>query len=157
MTRTPEKQENQDRAKRPDNPHCRQIEEKDLNEGGGVDPRDGSGQDKASEGREKHNGCTRRADGPGLESPGAARRPDGMADAGKQVQLGKDREKDNEDATSRGENFQVYRRKNDSGIHVNHRAAKIIIKDEKSKRELYHPANPSLSMIQSKSPAIRQG
>jgi hypothetical protein len=80
-----------------------------------------------------------------------------MADAGKQVQLGKDREKDNEYATGRRENFQVDRRENSSGIHVNHRVAKIIIKDEKSKRELYRPANPSLSTIQSKSPAIRQG
>jgi hypothetical protein len=80
-----------------------------------------------------------------------------MADAGKQVYLCKDREKDNEDATGRGENFQMHRRKNSSGIHVNHRAAKIVITDEKSKRELYRPANPSLSTIQSKSPAIGQG
>jgi hypothetical protein len=145
MTCTPEKQENQDRAKRPDNPHCRQIEEKDLDEGGGVDPRDGPGQDKSSEGREKHNGCTRSADGPGLETPGATRRSYGMADAGKQVYLGKYREQDNEDATGRGENFQVHRRKSCSGIHFNHRAAKIVIKSGNSKRDFCCPACSALA------------
>jgi hypothetical protein len=45
-----------------------------------------------------------------------------MADSGEQVYLGKYREQDNEDAASRGEYFQVHRRKSCSGIHVNHRA-----------------------------------
>jgi hypothetical protein len=78
-----------------------------------------------------------------------------LADAGKQVYLGKDREKDNEDATGRGENFQVHRRKNSSGIHVNHRAAKIVTLDEKSKRVF--SARQTIPLLQYKAKALPSG
>jgi hypothetical protein len=45
-----------------------------------------------------------------------------MADAGKQVYLGKYREEDNEDAASRRKDFQVNRRERHSGIQFHHLA-----------------------------------